>query len=142
MLRLDGVPLGARQLPPKYKMSLQFTIGQSSLTGPRPRNEDYVGVVTPEKEQLNIKGALIAVADGVSGNAGGGEASEMTMRTVTSDYYATPDTWKPLASLDKVLTAANRGLLERLFWSIEIAGESPVISSTSGFCIWFRNWRA
>ena len=29
-------------------MSLKFEIGQSSLTGPRDRNEDYVGIVTPE----------------------------------------------------------------------------------------------
>src|SRR3989344_3558222 len=25
---------------------------------------------------------------------------------------------------------------------MDIAGDSPVISSTSGFCIWRRNWRA
>ena len=56
-------------------MALQFDIGQSSVTGPRERNEDYVGVITPVNEQLSIKGALIAVADGVSGNAGGGDAS-------------------------------------------------------------------
>jgi serine/threonine protein phosphatase PrpC len=82
-------------------MSLEFEIGQSSQTGPRARNEDYVGVVTPGNEQLRIKGALIAVADGVSGNAGGGEASEMTVRTITADYYATPDTWEPLLHLKK-----------------------------------------
>ena len=67
-------------------MSLKFEIGQSSLIGPRPRNEDYVGVVTPINEQLSIKGSLIAVADGVSGNAGGGEASEMTIRNISTDY--------------------------------------------------------
>ena len=96
-------------------MSLKFEIGQSSLTGPRERNEDYVGIVTPENMQLNTKGALIAVADGVSGNAGGGEASEMTVRTISSDYYATPDTWQPPIALDKVITAANRWLIFALF---------------------------
>lgn len=109
-------------------MSLQFTIGQASLTGPRARNEDYVGVVTPAKEQLNIKGALIAVADGVSGNAGGGEASEMTVRTVTSDYYATPDTWEPLASLDKVLSAANRWLIAQANANRDMAGMATTLS--------------
>ena len=34
-------------------MALQFDIGQSSLRGPRERNEDYVGVVTPVNEQLS-----------------------------------------------------------------------------------------
>ena len=86
-------------------MPLQFEIGQSSLVGPRERNEDAIGVVTPNSSsQLAIKGALIAVADGVSGNAGGGEASTMTVRSVSADYYATPDTWEPHTALDKVLT--------------------------------------
>ncbi|MFA7350216.1 MAG: bifunctional protein-serine/threonine kinase/phosphatase [Methylotenera sp.] len=109
-------------------MSLQFTIGQSSLTGPRTRNEDYVGVVTPVSEQLSIKGALMAVADGVSGNAGGGEASEMTVRTVTSDYYATPDTWEPLTSLDKVLTAANRWLIAQANANRNMVGMATTLS--------------
>ncbi len=109
-------------------MSLQFEIGQSSLVGPRARNEDYVGVVTPVSEQLSIKGALIAVADGVSGNAGGGEASEMTVRTVSSDYYATPDTWEPLTSLDKVLTAANRWLIAQANANRDMAGMATTLS--------------
>ena len=109
-------------------MSLQFTVGQSSLTGPRTRNEDYVGVVTPASEQLSIKGALMAVADGVSGNAGGGEASEMTMRTVTSDYYATPDTWEPLTALDKVLNAANRWLIAQASANRDMAGMATTLS--------------
>lgn len=109
-------------------MSLKFIVGQSSLTGPRTRNEDYVGVVTPVSEQLSIKGAMVAVADGVSGNAGGGEASEMTMRTVTSDYYATPDTWEPLTSLDKVLTAANRWLIAQANANRDMAGMATTLS--------------
>lgn len=109
-------------------MSLQFMIGQSSLTGPRTRNEDYVGVVTPVSEQLSLKGALMAVADGVSGNAGGGEASEMTVRTVTSDYYATPDTWEPLTSLDKVLTAANRWLIAQANANRDMVGMATTLS--------------
>jgi serine/threonine protein phosphatase PrpC len=109
-------------------MSLRFEIGQSSLTGPRTRNEDYVGVVTPASAQLSIKGALLAVADGVSGNAGGGEASEMTMRTVTSDYYATPDTWEPLTALDKVLTAANRWLIAQANANRDMVGMATTLS--------------
>src|SRR3989338_8306297 len=41
-----------------------------------------------------------------------------------------------------MVATVERGLFERLFWSIEIAGERPDISSTSGFCIWRRNCRA
>ena len=109
-------------------MPLKFEIGQSSLTGPRERNEDYVGVVTPENAQLSTKGALIAVADGVSGNAGGGEASEMTVRTVTTDYYATPDTWEPHTALDKVMTAANRWLISQANANRDLAGMATTLS--------------
>ena len=109
-------------------MSLKFEIGQSSLTGPRPRNEDYVGVVTPINEQLNIKGSLIAVADGVSGNAGGGEASEMTIRNISTDYFATPDTWEPPTALDKVITAANRWLISQANANRDLAGMATTLS--------------
>jgi protein phosphatase len=109
-------------------MSLKFSTGQSSLKGPRQRNEDYVGLVTPAREQLSVKGAIIAVADGVSGNAGGGEAAEMTIRTVTTDYYATPDTWEPLVALDKVLTAANRWLIAQANANRDMAGMATTLS--------------
>lgn len=109
-------------------MPLKFEIGQSSLTGPRERNEDYIGIVTPITEQLSVKGALIAVADGVSGNAGGGEAAEMTVRTISADYYATPDTWEPHTSLDKVLTAANRWVLSQANANRDMAGMATTLS--------------
>ncbi len=109
-------------------MSLEFEIGQSSQTGPRARNEDYIGVVTPSNEHLSIKGALIAVADGVSGNAGGGEASEMTVRTISADYYATPDTWEPPTALEKVITAANRWLISQASANRDLAGMATTLS--------------
>jgi len=109
-------------------MSLTISTGQSSLTGHRARNEDYVGVVTPPRAQLNVKGAIIAVADGVSGSAGGGEAAEITIRTVTTDYYATPDTWEPLKALDKVLVAANRWLMAQANANRDLAGMATTLS--------------
>lgn len=109
-------------------MSLTISTGQSSRTGHRARNEDYVGIVTPPRAQLNVKGAILAVADGVSGNAGGGEAAEMTVRTVTTDYYATPDTWEPLKALDKVLTAANRWLMAQANANRDLAGMATTLS--------------
>ena len=109
-------------------MSLKIAVGQCSLSGPRERNEDYYGVVTPTNEQLGIKGALVAVADGVSGNAGGREAAEMTIRSVLSDYFATPDTWEVHAALDKVLMAANRWLLAQASAHRDLAGMATTLS--------------
>jgi serine/threonine protein phosphatase PrpC len=109
-------------------MTLQLTVGESSVKGPRERNEDYTSVVTPADSQLTIKGVLVAVADGVSGNAGGGEAAEMTVRTVSSDYYATPDTWQTHAALEKVLSAANRWVLAQAAANRDMAGMATTLS--------------
>lgn len=108
--------------------ALKISTGQSSLTGPRTRNEDYAGVVTPTDERLVTKGALVAVADGVSGNAGGREAAEMTVRSVLADYYATPDTWETLAALDKVLVAANRWVLAQAAANRDLSGMATTLS--------------
>ena len=91
-------------------MPLDIALGYSSLTGPRPRNEDYYGFTTPEGAELENKGLLAAVADGVGGHAKGREASEFTVRGLLSDYYATPDTWAIPKALDMVLQALNRWL--------------------------------
>ncbi|MFW5432158.1 MAG: protein kinase domain-containing protein [Methylophilaceae bacterium] len=109
-------------------MSLKFTIGESSVIGPRERNEDYVGVVSPTDALLTTKGALLAVADGIGGNAGGREAAEMSVRTVCADYYATPDTWQTHASLDTVLSAANRWVLAQASTNSSLAGMATTLS--------------
>lgn len=109
-------------------MTLKLSIGESTLTGPRERNEDYVGVVTPTGSVLSTKGALFAVADGVSGNVGGREAAEMTVRTVSADYYATPDTWLTQISLDKVITAANRWVLAQAASNKQMTGMATTLS--------------
>jgi protein phosphatase len=109
-------------------MTLGISIGQRSETGARERNEDYCGAVTPAAEQLQTKGILLAVADGVGGNAGGREAAEMTVRGVLSDYYATPDTWEVTAALDKLLTALNRWVISQAARQREMAGMATTLS--------------
>ncbi len=109
-------------------MTLKFSIGETSLTGPRERNEDYVGVVTPTGPQLAIKGAVFAVADGVGGNMGGREASEMTIRSISADYYATPDTWQTHTALDKVINAANNWVLSQAAANKNLTGMATTLS--------------
>ena len=92
-------------------MPLQFATGYATRTGKRERNEDFVGAVTPDGDELAARGALLAVADGVSGGNSGREAAEYTVRGLLADYYATPETWGVTAALDRVLSAINRWLL-------------------------------
>jgi serine/threonine protein phosphatase PrpC len=92
-------------------MPLIVSVGHASLTGPRERNEDFCGLATPEGVELENKGLIAAVADGVGGHNGGREAAEYTVRGLLSDYYATPDTWSVPKALEKVLVPLNRWVL-------------------------------
>jgi len=107
---------------------LEYTLGQASETGPRPRNEDYAAAATPDADTLVAKGALFAVADGVSGGAGGREAAELTVRGLLADYYATPDTWEVTAALDRVIAPLNRWVLAQAAANRDLAGMASTLS--------------
>lgn len=110
-------------------MPLDISTGFASLTGPRERNEDFCGTVTPAGHELETKGALIALADGVSGASGGREAAEYTVRGLLSDYYATPDTWTVSHALDRVLNANNQWLLAQGSTQRQLAGMATTLSA-------------
>lgn len=108
---------------------LQTSIGHSSLIGPRLRNEDFVGFVTPEGIELDTKGVVAALADGVSGAAAGREAAEYTVRGLLSDYYATSDTWAVPKAIETVLVALNRWLISHAAARREMAGMATTLSA-------------
>lgn len=110
-------------------MPLQITVGQATHIGTREENEDYAGCVTPEAAVAQVKGALLAVADGVGGGAAGREAAEFTVRGVLSDYYATPDTWEVPFAFEKILAAINRWLLAQGSARREMAGMATTLSA-------------
>jgi serine/threonine protein phosphatase PrpC len=109
-------------------MPLVLQLGSGSEPGPRERNEDYFGAVTPEGEARALKGAVFAVADGVGGGNGGREAAENTVRSVLSDYYATPDTWEIPHAIDTVAGAVNRWLRAQSAAHRELAGMACTLS--------------
>lgn len=109
--------------------TLAVTVGHASLTGPRPRNEDFCGAVTPEGAELDTKGVIVAVADGVGGHVNGREASEYTVRGLLSDYYATPQTWSVPKSLETVIAALNRWLVAQSAKTRETAGMATTLSA-------------
>ena len=92
-------------------MPLTIRTGHASLTGVRERNEDFLGMIVPEGEELANKGIIAAIADGVSGHGGGREAAEYAVRGLLSDYYATPDTWEATLAVDCVTNAINRWVI-------------------------------
>jgi protein phosphatase len=110
-------------------MPLSVSLGHASLIGPRQRNEDFCGAATPEGTELEAKGLLAAIADGVGGHANGREASEYTVRGLLSDYYATPETWGVPQALDTVLQALNRWLIAHAAKSPDSAGMATTLSA-------------
>lgn len=110
-------------------MPLTVSLGTASQQGPRDRNEDFLGAVTPEGDVLAAKGIVAALADGVSGNGGGREAAENTVRGLLSDYYATPDTWGIALALEKVISALNRWVLAQGAFHRELSGMACTLSA-------------
>ncbi|MBU0750559.1 MAG: protein phosphatase 2C domain-containing protein [Gammaproteobacteria bacterium] len=109
--------------------TLNVDVGHASLAGPRPRNEDYCAAVTPDGAELDNKGMIAAVADGVGGHANGREAAEYCVRSLLADYYATPDTWSVPQALDKVIGALNRWLFSHSRRARETAGMATTLSA-------------
>lgn len=110
-------------------MPLIAAVGHSSLTGPRERNEDFCGVVTPSGAELENKGVLAAVADGIGGHRGGREAAEYTVRGLLADYYATPDTWAVPRAIETVAGALNRWVIAEAGRNAELAGMATTLSA-------------
>ncbi|MES2537049.1 MAG: protein kinase [Pseudomonadota bacterium] len=110
-------------------MPLSITAGHATLAGLRERNEDFVGMVTPHEPELSAKGLIAAIADGVSGNEGGREASEYAVRGLLADYYATPDTWPVTQSLDRVIKATNSWVQNQGSVRSELAGMATTLTT-------------
>ncbi len=85
--------------------------------------------VTPEGQELENKGLVAALGDGLGGHKGGREAAEYTVRGLLCDYYATPDTWGVHRAIDKVVTALNRWLLSQSARDPELAGMATTLSA-------------
>ncbi|AKU10648.1 putative serine/threonine protein kinase [Azoarcus sp. CIB] len=120
-------PAGARR--PGKAVPLSVRLGHATQQGLRPRNEDFVGAATPEGAELEAKGLMLAVADGVGGHANGREAAEYTVRGLLADYYATPDTWSVEKSIDTVVGAINRWLLAQSAKSRDYAGMATTLTA-------------
>lgn len=110
-------------------MPLMIDTGHATLAGRRDRNEDFVGMVTPHEPELSSKGLLAAIADGVSGNDGGREASEYAVRGLLADYYATPDTWPVTQALDRVIKATNNWVQHQGSIRPELAGMATTLTA-------------
>lgn len=101
--------------------NLTITLASHSTRGLKEINEDAVGFFSPQEErQLEGKGIVLAVADGVSSAEAGKDASETAVKRFIEDYYPTPDTWSVKHAGQKLLSSINITLFKR---SHEFANE-------------------
>jgi len=85
-----------------------LAIGFASSAVVDKTNEDCFGVVTPQQmPEATERGIAVAVADGGSAGGTGRVASELTVRTLLQDFYATPTRWSVERAIDTVLCSVN-----------------------------------
>ena len=98
---------------------LQVDLASHSIQGLKEANEDAVGFLVPQEDseqknrQLEAKGIVLAVADGVSSAEAGKEASHTAIKRFIDDYYQTPDTWSVKHAGQKILSSINLTLFKR-----------------------------
>lgn len=98
------------QRPLHLEGGLKLTLGQASSAGVKAVNEDSIGIRVPAEPLLTAKGAVAAIADGVSSAEAGKEASDTCVTAFLSDYFSTPESWSVKKSAQQVLNALNRWL--------------------------------
>ena len=98
----EGVA-GGMSPPPR----LTVAVGQYSYAGAKPVNQDFHGCLLPDGAMLATKGMAFAIADGISTSRRGAEAAETAVVSFLTDYYATPETWSPRSSAERVIAAVN-----------------------------------
>ena len=86
---------------------LRIDIGQYSIAGAKPRNDDSYGVLVPQGHLLESKGIAAAIADGVSSSLAAKQASELAVRGFLDDYTSTPETWSVKQSVSTLLKSSN-----------------------------------
>lgn len=85
----------------------------ASRAVPGKARGDRVGIACPDADGLASHGLAMAVADGIGGDAAGGQAAAVVLSAALHDYYATPATWEPKQALERVLGACNDWLHAR-----------------------------
>lgn len=111
-------------------MRLHLDIGQRTDVGRRrEHNEDALGVYRPEHEaDLERRGLLLLVADGMGGYAAGEVASRIAIETVSATYYG-DSTGDVEDALGRALQLANEAVRLEASKSAERAGMGTTIAA-------------
>lgn len=89
---------------------LTLSIGQYSDKGRKDENQDFHGVLIPAEPQLTLKGAALAIADGISTSSVSQIASATAVKSFLDDYFCTSDAWTVRTAAERVIQATNSWL--------------------------------
>lgn len=89
---------------------LELAYGQWSVAGVKEKNDDCLGVRVPQEPLLTTKGAVVAIADGVSAAVAGREAAEICIQGLLNDYYDTSEAWSVKKAVLTNFRSLNRWL--------------------------------
>lgn len=93
--------------------TLHVEIGQWSTAGSKPINQDACAVKAPSGRELETKGVIAAIADGIGSSDVSDVASQTAVQSVVSDYYSTSAAWSVKNALSRVVSATNAWLHAR-----------------------------
>ena len=106
--------MSANSTPTKDVLpSLVVHFGGYSNKGIKAENQDAFTAFLPDNYELETKGAVSIIADGVSSANKAKEAAQLAVTQFVSDYYSTPETWSTQKSAAKVLTSINEWMFSQ-----------------------------
>jgi serine/threonine protein phosphatase PrpC len=96
-----------------FKDSLAISFGGYSSKGDKSENQDAFALKMSEGLDLELKGHVAVIADGVSSANCAAKASQMSVCHFIDEYLATPETWSVNKSAAKVISSLNNWLYSR-----------------------------
>ena len=85
----------------------RVSIGYHSATGPRPRNEDFVGAVVGSRPPEERRDVAAAIADGIGSAKGGRVAAETAVRGFLDGFWDVPETMEVRRAGARILDSLN-----------------------------------
>lgn len=102
----------------KFSRDLEFGVDTHTGRVRSTNEDDYITYCSEDQELRARVGLLVAVADGMGGASGGGEASRAAVRALAAAFAEAPPGEQPEARMERAFLAAAR----RIF---ELAREQP-----------------
>ena len=101
------------KLDKMQKKQLQIDVGGYSSAGAKAANQDAFAVKINSGAQLQLKGHIAVLADGVSSANCAARASQMSVCHFIEEYMATPQSWSVKKSTARVIASLNNWLYSR-----------------------------